>query len=289
MVWIKVVERGFRNVRYRLSPEVFAVQTEGEPLAYHVVDEKTWESIISLPDDVSLQTSDHHGAELKEMWLIWGSWIEICDLWKVPRPMEPVDYGMMDSADELQATALNCLYGFYRVAISCLRTGLELMTFTAYLQLEPGKSHFERWFKGKAPASFSNACDWLSGKNSHPDVTSLESNLMKRKKDTLFAKQTKNCQGGWVRRLYWQLSDFGHARQRHTTAHLWDGSNGPIYVTESFRTVARLYEETAAAMWLLAKLAHPATSLPHIMRDIFVGKKGQVPAVAKEAYKSLFI
>ena len=41
-----------------------------------LIDKAVWNSIINLPDDVSLRTSADHGTELKFMRKLWGSIID---------------------------------------------------------------------------------------------------------------------------------------------------------------------------------------------------------------------
>jgi len=78
---------------------------------------------VTLPDDVSLRTSADYGSELKVMDELWGSWIEsLGDI------QDPVLIGMLDAADEFQASTLISLRGYNRVALACLRAALELNT-----------------------------------------------------------------------------------------------------------------------------------------------------------------
>jgi len=65
----KIDPNDFRTTRYRLPPDAFALGPEGpDSPPQDLVEEEIWMSIIFLPDDVSLQTSDDHGAELRAMY-----------------------------------------------------------------------------------------------------------------------------------------------------------------------------------------------------------------------------
>ena len=49
----------FRNKRYKLPPEAFAIGPDGpDPEPKDIIEHDIWQGIIFLPDDVSIRTSD---------------------------------------------------------------------------------------------------------------------------------------------------------------------------------------------------------------------------------------
>ena len=73
---VNIMNNDFRCVRKKLPPEAFAYAEGPDLPPQDLIEEDIWNSIISLPDDVSLRTSDDHGTELKFMHGLWSSIIE---------------------------------------------------------------------------------------------------------------------------------------------------------------------------------------------------------------------
>lgn len=65
----------FRKRRVKLPPDAFAIGPKTNPKPSDLIDQLTWDSLVSLPDDVSLRTSEHYGSILKEFWDAWDEWI----------------------------------------------------------------------------------------------------------------------------------------------------------------------------------------------------------------------
>lgn len=254
----------FRATRRKLPPDAFALgPEEPDPAPQDPVEEQVWNSIVSLPDDVSIRTSDSHGSQLKAMHELWGSWIE-----SVGEEQDSMYYVMSDAGDEYQACLFNALCGFYRVAASCLRSALELTCHGAYFQLRSGSAAAEEviaWKqRGKGGKKFKNLCKFL---RDHPTARRLEDHLCAQQYDSVspwsvFGRKPPQKARSWARRLNRELSSFTHSRPNHSSAATWDGSNGPIYVPESFGTVYTLYLETIALCYVLVKLARPSFRLP---------------------------
>jgi hypothetical protein len=273
----------FRTTRAKLPPEAFGLgPEETDPPPQDLIDEKTWRSIISLPDDVSLRSSENHGTELRVMDELWASWIE-----SVGQDQDAISYTMLDASDELQACLFNSLCGFYRAAASCLRNALELNTIGAYFQLLSKLSEFQEWMQGKLKQdiSFGMACDCLLG---HPTTKPLHDYLKSQMGYSIFGQKVSGDSGGWARRLYAELSDFAHSRPTHSSVIMWDGSNGPIYVPSSFGKVYSLYLDTVALGYIFVKLARPTFKLPQAARPLFQSSQVSPLKVAVYSYKFLW-
>src|SRR6266568_24607 len=257
----------FRESRIRLPPEAFAIAEGADLPPTDLIKKSVWASIVSFPDDVSLRTSNDHGANLETMHKLWGSWIESCG-----NDQDPMSYFMPDAADEFQASIFNSLCGFYRVASDTLRAALEKATIGAYFQL----CALEGW-KPDAPLEikFGSACDALSD---HSSIRPLNEYLKSKFGNALFEQKSMSDAGGWARRLYSRLSEFTHAKSGKTSAAMWEGSNGPIYVSKSFGGTYALYLDTMALNFALVKLARPSFILPETAKTIFVNPPNAQPS-----------
>jgi hypothetical protein len=280
----------FRAKRRRLPPDAFALGPEGpDPAPEDLIEEPVWSSIISLPDDVSLRTADHHGSHLKAMHELWSAWIE-----SVGDDQDSLYYVMPDAGDEYQACLFNSLCGFYRVGASCLRSALELTCHGAYFQLRsaPGDTgEVVEWKqRGKGGKSFKDLCKYF---REQPQAKRLEDHLVAELYDSyrpwsVFGRKSPQRASSWAERLYRELSSFAHSGPNHSSAAKWDGSNGPIYVHRSFGTVYTLYLETMALCHVLVKLARPAFQLPRAARHLFAGSPVLPSKVAVYSYEFLW-
>jgi hypothetical protein len=216
---------------------------------------------MSFPDDVSLRTSDQHGAELKSMWDLWAAYI--------PEPGAPGDIvngALLDASDQLQACVVNTLCGFYQVAAACLRSALEQVAVGVYCEVDAGRLAYEAWRAGAQEIGFGCACDHL---RRHPVALPLERHLESQSVLPLFRQKGARVAEGWARRLYSRASDFSHARPQQNLNAMWEGSNGPIYVPASFGAVFALYLETALLGFILCRLARPAFACPAAVSACF--------------------
>jgi hypothetical protein len=280
----------FRTRRHKLPPDAFAWGPE-EPDAApgDLVEEDVWNSIVSLPDDVSLRASDHHGSQLKVMHELWGSWIE-----SVGEDQECMYYVMADAGDEYQACLFNALCGFYRVGASCLRSALELTCHGTYFQFRSASRGVEEvlaWKqRGKGGKKFKDLCESF---RDHPEARRLEDHLCAQRYNSdlpwsVFGRIPPQRASSWAEKLYRELSNYAHSRPGHSSAANWDGSNGPIYVRESFGTVYTLYLETMALCYVLVKLARPSFQLPGAARHLFAGFPVAPSKVAVYSYEFLW-
>jgi hypothetical protein len=247
----------FRYMRFKLPPEAFALRPEG-PITppRDIVEEKVWHEIVWTPDDVSIRTSDDFGTELKAMTQLWGSVVEMCN-----QNNDALFHAVLDIADSLQACIFNALCGFYRVAASCLRAGIEYSVAGTYLQMERNKADALRWQKGELEIKFYEACSKLNGNSK---VKMLEDFLKKEMKYTIFQQGNKNkkIDAGWARDLFSELSNFVHGRPPYSEGALWEGSNGPVFIRSSFGRVYAHYLDVCALFYVLVKLCRSEIPLP---------------------------
>lgn len=254
--------KDFRYYRYKLPAEAFALHPKGpEPPPRDIIDEKVWRTVVSLPDDVSIRTSDNYGTQIKAMNDLWFSVIEMCseteDAWY---------HTLLDMAEGLQASIFNAVCGYYRVAASCLRATLEDIIAGVYLQLERSIEDALLWQKGELEIKFGFGCDQLM---QNGRIRLLESHLDKELQYSIFRQRREGIDAGWARELFGELSKYTHAYPTHSEGSLWDGSNGPIFVPSSFRRIYIHYLDVCALLYVGAKLCRPHLVVPEPSKWLF--------------------
>jgi len=241
----------FRAKRLMLEDSDFAVVSGSYPGPTDLIQEDTWKSITSLPDDVSIRTSDKYGPQLEQMWEYWGIWgrvvLGVQALSSDPTE-SPTAVAACDAADEFQAATYCALVGFYRVAFSCLRNVLEQMTIGTRLAITSDANSFADWRNGEDRIGFGWAADTLP---QNPKVRALEQHLKTSRADSLFAQNPK----GFARRLFVQFSKYTHGAAGFTDADSRD-SNGPIFVPETFLAWCAAALKTYAIALHELRLAH---------------------------------
>jgi hypothetical protein len=270
----------FRSTRRVLEPDDFGLGSEGpDPPPSDLIDIATWNSIVSLPDDVSVRTSNHFGSELVRTWSYSNDWNCLAGALQeslADSESSPLSDVALDVGDELQTSVYNALVGYYRVAFSCLRTTLEMMSVGLRFELEGRPQAYQDWLNGKSEAGVGMALDFLS---SFGAVRSLETQLMTATGDNLFRQKTSRDLGGLARRTFNELSKFTHGAPGFTDSAMRQ-SNGPIFVPASFEKWVLLYTKTMAIMVLEARLgnsnlgalSYDSSSTVHELFDKLIGE-----------------
>ncbi|MGA3086200.1 MAG: hypothetical protein ABSE95_15620 [Thermodesulfobacteriota bacterium] len=250
-----------------------------EPPPRDIIEEEVWRTIVSLPDDVSIRTSNDYGTEIKAMNDLWVSVIDMCvetkDAWY---------HAVLDMAEGLQASTFNALCGYYRVAASCLRATLEVIIAGVYLQLERSVEDAILWQKGQLEIKFGFGCDHLS-RNTR--IHQLESHLEREMQYSIFRQRQQGSDPGWARWLFGELSNYAHARPTHSEGSLWEGSNGPIFVPSSFRRTYAHYLDVCALLYLGAKLCRPHMKFPEPAKWLFHSHKIRPSLVSVRCFEYL--
>lgn len=203
----------FRAIRHVFTEdEISHYYCDEEWPPINPVEPNVWAEITLWPYDVSYRTSDRHGPLLKELVGLVSTW---CDITPEHGPLFDA---VSDAIEEFKATAFNCLHGYYRPAIGCLRLALENTAVGAYLELCAGEEAVTAWREGTSKAGqigFGFACDKL---RSQPRVEDLDSHLRVRHGDDLLTQQYSQPgeaefkPGGWARRLHAELCHYSHAQ-----------------------------------------------------------------------------
>jgi hypothetical protein len=262
----------------KLPPEAFAIHPDGpEPPPRDMVEAEVWQTIMTLPDDVALRTSDSYGTEMKAMAELWGSLIDMCnetgDAWFRT---------CLYMADGLQSSNFNSVCGYYSVAASSLRGTMEALIVGAFFQLIETERAAIEWHNGRYDLKFGFACDRLM---KHPAIAEFEAELTRAIDYTIFQQKAANVSPGWARFLYSELSNFAHSRPTHSEGSMWQGSNGPVFVSNSFGRVVALYIDVCALLYVLAKICRPRMKLPNEARWLFELEHVRTSQIAREAFK----
>jgi hypothetical protein len=201
---------------------------------------------MHLPDDVALTTSNHHGSQLATLYKLGGDWSEATG-----DSQDELFGGMLDAGDCFRASTFDSLHGYYRSALSNLRSAIELIAVGALGNVARRDPDYQRWKKrniGSLP--FTSCIRKLRGATRGAVRTSV------LKPD------------GWVDALYEQLSPYTHARPDASDGEIWR-SNGPIYVATGFSAVFELQISTYAAGYVFAKVARPDFVVPKDSEFLF--------------------
>lgn len=222
-----------------MPDEVFLLANGPRPGPTDLVAEDVWNGIMNFPDDVAITTSNHHGSQLAALYLLWGDFIEA-----IGDEQDELFAGMLDALDCFRASTFDSLHGYYRSALSNLRSALELVAIGSLGNLSPNDRDYLRWKKqnvGSLP--FSTAVKKLRG------VTNARAQAL------VFIPK------GWLEALYEALCAYTHSRPDSSDGEMWK-SNGPIYVRAVFNLVFKLQASTYAACYVLAKVGRPGFALP---------------------------
>lgn len=236
----------FRTKRALLPDEVFLLVSGKRPGPTDLIAEDIWNGIVHLPDDVALTTSNHHGTQLATLYALWGDWLEA-----IGDKHDDLFAGMLDAADCFQASTFNSLHGYYRSALSNLRSALELVAIGALGNLSPADKDYLRWKKqniGSLP--FASCLRKLRGAT----VPAVRASVLKP--------------NGWLDDLYEGLCAYAHSRPDASDGEMWR-SNGPIYVVAAFNHVHELQISTYAACYILTKIGRPGFILPTASEFLF--------------------
>lgn len=254
----------------------FAWAPKPEPPPSDRVEKETWSSIVTLPDDVAIRTSNHHGTTLQQLDDLWSAWIE-----SIGESNDLMSSAMLDAGDDFQSATYTALTGFYRLSVTALRSALELTTIGAWAQVCSKTKEYEKWRDGKLTLSFGQACDGLITATSP-----LRDELCATVRDSLFDQKTPAREGGYARRIYDGISNYSHARPGHSDGDIRE-SNGPIYVKSAFNHVSWIQFETIGLCFVLLLVARPKNAIPPAALDLFADAKRLKSKVTRAAFLSL--
>jgi len=240
--------KDFRLSRGFLPDDVFALSDDGKRRdPTDLISEDVWQGIMHLPDDVALTTANHHGIQLAAMHSLWGDWIEACG----HDHEEELFEAMVDATDCFQSSTFDAVHGYYRSALSNLRSALELVAIGTLGNLAPTSDVYRRWKNNSATLAF-------------PDCRQRLRKLTAEPASSLLFKQ-----GGGMENFYYELCAYAHSRPEASDGAMWQ-SNGPVYVGAAFVRVFGCQTATYAWCYHLVKVGRPAFVLPKSTEFIFL-------------------
>jgi hypothetical protein len=238
-----------------------------------VIAEQTWKSIVTLPDDVAVRTTNYHGTKIRQLYELWGVWIECVGL-----KQDTIFPVILDAGDDFQAAIYNLLTGFYRLSVAALRSALEVTTIGAWAQVCGKRWEFRSWRSGKLRLKFGQGCDGLCG-----STAALQNHLRATVDDSLFDQRNPTDEGGFARRIFSGVSNYSHSRPGYADSDM-RASNGPIYVKSAFNHVAWLQFEIMALCFVLLLIARPKQNLPAPALDLLEDAERVRSTVTRAAF-----
>jgi hypothetical protein len=241
---VREVGDDFRASRVKLPPEAFALWEGPDSPPSDLIDEQAWRGITSLPDDVSLRTSDHYGTDLKRAYRAWGDWVSLALAAQYldgdpPKTDTPIVVASFVVTDELQSSLYSALCGFYRASLGDLRLALEGAVAGLYFTAIPDPQTLQAWEEGGYELKMNDARQRLAQHDPCRRYPGLMGNHE------------------WVASSLRQLNTFSHGKPSTANIEFWEGSNGPIYVPRSFEVWRRAFVDVVLLSVLLTALAEP--------------------------------
>ena len=205
-----------------LGPGAFALYTGdgSEYVPSDLIARKTWSHIMSLPDDVALQTSSHLGSVIDVMNRLHLAWLDAT--WHLDNAKSPfMAQASMLAHEEYEALVFNVLHGYYRQGIACLRNAFELLAHAAAFAKRGDKQALNSWLRGDYEPEVGDSLKTLHDSDTGRRLREAGSDF------SIFgAKGTDNA---WGRHLYRSLCGPAHSRAGSNSLYFWEGSNGPVY------------------------------------------------------------
>lgn len=275
----------FRSLRLTIPARAFAY-VERFRVSLDPVDLETWTELQAAPDDVCIQTTEYHGSALRVQRELHSAWIKKIGFAEGDTlETDALQQGAFEVEAEWQASTFAALHGFYRQAIEILRAALERTIIALRYQDDPSDPHFRNWLEGNEVLSFQPVCDQLV--KSNRTVLALNDHLMKSGCTRfVWRKQGNVTPQEWVGRLYAEVCHYSHCRLKYASGDLWKGP-GPVYDPEAFKLTDRLYRETSAVCWFIAKIARPSIALRDAVAAVVSSAEPAWKGIAERTYAFL--
>lgn len=229
----------FRAVRWVLEPSDFALSNGEDGPPTKLVDQATWHGIMDAPDDVAIRTSDHQGNYLKLLSRLESDWIDAVGA----TDHDELSGCMLCALECLQCMTFDFLHGYYRSALSNLRSALELTLIGAYGNVNPLSKKYIRWKDDASILYF----------------TGIRKEIGQTAKGRPYNRLLGD--GQILATPYNDLCRFTHCRPDATDGDIWEG-NGPVYCTKGVRLTLEACCHVYMACYLLIKITRPRFKLP---------------------------
>jgi hypothetical protein len=189
--------KDFRAGRLILDPEDFALgDDELDSSPTDLISEDPWNGIMTLPGDVAIRTTSHQGTRVTILYELCSGWIDAMPLAGI------VAEAMLDSADDFAVALFNLTHGFYKQALSALRSALETMTLACACEIGGDTGKWSAWQSGEA-IKFNVTCNTLQ---SSSRFRILEDSARQAVGLSIYAGDNGSGRNAWARNLYQRLS-----------------------------------------------------------------------------------
>lgn len=136
-----------RARRYYLSAEDYGLHEGPEYKPSGHIKREVWKSLVTLPDNVALQTTDHYSRAVETLHRLVWSWLDIHDRLPKGSPMQLQSMAVLECFD---GAVFNALHGWYRIAGIMLRCAFEDMLIGLFYQRQNARwPEYEEVVSGK--------------------------------------------------------------------------------------------------------------------------------------------
>jgi hypothetical protein len=233
-------------MRRYLAPWFFFGGQEGEtwPPPTDLIDEESWDGVMTLPTDVALRSTSYEGTLVGRIERLNSDWTFS---WPEVGAAPFMDEVSLLLGEEFDALVFTAAHGYYRQAIGCLRNALEMLVVAAGMAVTANEDLFTKWRRGGAIVGFRQARGWL---RDSPQGARID-------RDAGPHSVFGDVESSWTRSLYARLCAYAHSQAGYNNADFWE-SNGPVFSPQSLRLVEAEFRETLALGYVLLRLGWPS-------------------------------
>ncbi len=162
--------KDFRSVRKILEPKDFGLGSKNpDPAPTDLIDKESWDHLTNLTDHVAILTSNHFGSIINELLSFKLLWLRLINTENYKDFY--LETCILSVYEDLEAACFNLLHGFYRQVFQVLRSALDHMIVSIYIETMDHKSLESKWAFEKQEIKFGNACNSLKN---YPAIKELE-------------------------------------------------------------------------------------------------------------------
>ncbi len=193
-----------RARRFHLTAEDYGLHEEPEYQPSGHIKREVWKSLVTLPDNVALRTTDNYSRSVETLHRLVWSWLDIHDELPNRTPMQMQSMSVLECFD---GAVFNAVHGWYRIAGIMLRCAFEDMLIGLFYQHQKA-----RWPEYK---------EVVSGKRRSPGRKDMDRQLLTFVPSALLSQANALYQD--------ELSAYMH---RISENQIWQ-SNGPNFTPEA--------------------------------------------------------
>ncbi len=255
-------EGDFRASRRYLAPWLFADGgEEGSryPPPDDLIDERSWDQVMTLPTDVALKSTSYEGALVERLSSLGSDWVFS---WPEVGRAPFVDEVALLAGEEFDALIFNATHGYYRQAIGCPRNALEVLIVAAGLAVTNNAALYQRWRTDGHEIGFGQARAWIRDSAVGAQID----------RDAAPSSVFGDADTSWTKARYAALCGYAHSRAGYNNADFWE-SNGPVFRPQALRVVESEFRETLALSYLLLRIGWPQYAVAQGEEHLMAGPR----------------